>query len=320
MGRAEARRQGRCPATRFLSGAAFRVAPLFLSVAFIAGAQTPEPPDKNFQISVDLNLVVLPVTVRDRNGGFASGLTKDNFDVYEDGAKQSIRLFQHEDIPVTAGIVVDHSGSMTAKMPDVVAAAEKFAALSNPQDQMFVVNFNEQTTLGLPSDVPFTHFATLLRDAIEDAPTAGETALYDALDLALDRLNAGKPSKKVLVVFSDGGDNASKTTLQEVLRRAARSNAIIYTIGIFSPDDPDQNAGVLKHLAKETGGEAFFPQAYKDAAEICARIAKDIRNQYTLGYISTDTNPGGYRRVKVVAHAPGRDLRVRTRAGYEAAP
>lgn len=294
-------------------GVAFRVAPLFVAISLFAQA-----PDSSFQISVDLNLVVLPVTVRDRHGGFANGLTQDNFEIYEDGAKQSIRLFRHEDIPVTAGIVVDHSGSMTAKMRDVVAAAEDFAKSSNPEDQMFVVNFNERPSLGLPSGVAFTHFPTVLRVGIEDAPEAGQTALYDALDLALDRLRAGKPDKKVLIVFSDGGDNASKTTLSDVLQKAARSNAIVYTLGIFAPQDPDQNTRVLKRLARESGGEAFFPAEYNDAAKICVGIANDIRHQYTLGYISTNGS-GGHRNIKVVAHGAGKDLRVRTRAGYEAA-
>jgi VWFA-related protein len=274
--------------------------------------------DSSFQISVDLNLVVLPVTVRDHKHGFASDLSKENFEVYEDGVKQSIRLFRHEDIPVTAGIVVDHSGSMTAKIADVVAAAEKFAALSNPEDQMFVVNFNEHATLGLPPDVPFTDFATVMRAAIEAAPAAGQTALYDAMSLAIDRLREGKPDKKVLVVFSDGGDNASKADMKDVLEKAARSNAIIYTLGIFAKEDPDQNTRVLKRLAKESGGEAFFPKQYKDAIEICGEIAKEIRHQYTLGYISTNTKSGGHRDVKVVARSPGRDLKVRTRPGYEA--
>jgi VWFA-related protein len=260
------------------------------------------------------------VTVRDRKGAFAGDLSKENFEVYEDGVKQSIRLFRHEDIPVTAGIVVDHSGSMTGKIADVVAAAEKFADLSNPQDQMFVVNFNEQASLGLPPNVPFTHFATLLREAIENAPAAGQTALYDALNLAIERLHDGKPDKKVLVVFSDGGDNASQINLHDVLEKAARSNAIVYTLGIFAKDDPDQNTGVLKRLAKESGGEAFFPEHYQDAAEICAEIAKEIRHQYTLGYISTSTKSGGRRKLRVEAHAPGKDLKVRTRSGYEAAP
>src|SRR6185312_8339095 len=160
-------------------GAAVKVAPLLICTTLFGQ-------DSSFQISVDVNFVVMPVTVRDHKGGFASDLTKENFEIYEDGVRQSIRLFRHEDIPVTVGIVVDHSGSMTAKMADVVAAAEEFAKSSNPQDEMFVVNFNEQASLGLPSNVAFTHFATLLRDAIEDAPATGETALYDALDLAMD--------------------------------------------------------------------------------------------------------------------------------------
>jgi VWFA-related protein len=227
-------------------------------------------------------------------------------------------LFRHEDTPVTAGIVVDHSGSMTAKMADVVAAAEEFAKSSNPQDQMFVVNFNERATLGLPSNVAFTHFATLLTEAIEDTPMTGQTALYDALNLALGRLREGKPDKKVLVVFSDGGDNASRATLADVLQKAALSNVIVYTLGIFAKEDPDQNTRVLKRLAKESGGEAFFPEQYADAARICGGIAKDIRHQYTLGYISANTKSGGQRNVKVVAHANGKDLKVRTRAGYEA--
>ncbi|HVV47326.1 MAG TPA: VWA domain-containing protein [Bryobacteraceae bacterium] len=308
-------------------GAAFRLAPLFAFVVFpgvVATAQTseqtPEKQDSSFQISVDLNLVVLPVTVRDRKGAFAGDLTKENFAVYEDGVKQSIRLFRHEDIPVTAGIVVDHSGSMTGKIADVVAAAEKFADLSNPRDQMFVVNFNERASLGLPPNVRFTHFATLLREAIENAPAAGQTALYDALGLAIERLHDGKPDKKVLVVFSDGGDNASQMKLHDVLDKAAQSNAIVYTLGIFAKDDPDQNTGVLKRLAKESGGQAFFPEHYRDAAEICAEIAKEIRHQYMLGYVSSSTKSGGHRKLKVEAHAPGKDLTVRTRSGYEAAP
>ena len=295
-------------------GAALNVAPLFVAASLFG-----QTPDSSFQISVDLNLVVLPVAVRDHNGGFANDLTKDNFEIYEDGVKQSIRLFRHEDIPITAGIVVDHSGSMVAKMPDVVSAAEEFAKSSNPQDQMFVVNFNEHASLGLPANVAFTHFATLLRDAIENAPAAGQTALYDALDLAIGRLGEGKPEKKVLIVFSDGGDNASKATMNDVLQKAARSNAIVYTLGIFTKEDPDQNTRVLKRLAKESGGEAFFPNQYSDAAKICVGIARDIRHQYTLGYISTNTKSAGHRNIRVVAHAPGKDLRVRTRAGYEAA-
>lgn len=295
----------------------FRIALLLLTAQFLPPPY--EAPDPSSKISVDLNLVVLPVTVRDRKGGFASDLAKDNFEIYEDGAKQSIRLFRHEDIPVTVGVVVDHSGSMTKKMGDVVAAAENFARLSNPEDEMFVVNFNERVSLGLPSDAPFTHSPNEMQKAIENAPVAGQTALYDALDVAMDRLKAGTADKKVLVVISDGGDNASSHTMPEILRKAGESNAIVYTLGIFDPTDPDQNIGVLKKLAKENGGEAFFPARYNEAVNICGEIARDIRHQYTLGYISTNTKPAGHRSVRVTAKAPGRDLAIRTRTGYEAA-
>ena len=269
-----------------------------------------------FQISVDLNLVILPVTVRDKKGGFATDLTQQNFEVFEDGVRQSIRLFRHEDIPVTVGLVVDHSGSMQNKMSDVLTAAQVFVGLSNPDDQMFVVNFNEHVTIGLPSAIPFTTRVADIEAAVFNAPVAGETALYDALGVALDRLKAGNREKKVLVVISDGGDNASALKLPQILQRAEASRAIVYTIGIFDQNDPDQNAGVLRRLAKETGGEAFFPAASGEAVAICKEIARDIRHQYTLGYVSNNPQVGGMRRVRVVAKAAGKDLVVRTRPGY----
>ncbi len=269
-----------------------------------------------FRISVNLNLVVLPVTVRDKKGGFASDLRQENFRIYEDGVLQSIRVFQHEDIPVTAGLVIDHSGSMVHKMEDVIAGANAFVQLSNTEDQLFVVNFNEHVTLGLPASVPFTNRADQLEAAILAAPASGQTALYDAIDLALDRLQAGSRDKKVLLVISDGGDNASTQTLPKLLRKAALLNTIIYTIGIFEADDPDENPEVLRRLAKETGGEAFFPPQFSEAVSNCQDIAKDIRHQYAVGYVSGSTRAGGQRSVRVTARAAGKDLVVRTRTGY----
>jgi len=274
--------------------------------------ETPDP----FKISVNLNLVVLPVTVRDRKGGFATDLSQENFEVFEDGVRQSIRLFRHEDIPVTVGLVVDHSGSMHNKISDVLTAAQVFVGTSNPEDQMFVVNFNERVTLGLPPAIPFTDRVGEIESAVFNAPVTGETALYDALGVALDRLKTGNREKKVLVVISDGGDNASLATLPQILKKAEESSAIMYTIGIFDQDDPDQNAGVLRRLAKETGGEAFFPAQFGEAVAICKDIARDIRHQYTLGYVSGNTKSGGQRTVRVVAKSPGKDLMVRTRPGY----
>lgn len=293
---------------------------LFVALAGGTLAQSTAPADDRaqqpFQISVNLDLVVLQATVRDRKGGFASDLREPDFQVYEDGVRQTIRLFRHEDIPVTVGLVVDHSGSMKKKIPEVVAAARTFVRSSNPEDQMFVVNFNEKVSLGLPVAIPFSNRADELEAAIGETPATGETALYDAVSVALDRLKSGDREKKVLIVISDGGDNASLLNLPGVLKMAGESNAVIYTIGIFEPNDPDKNPGVLRKLALATGGEAFFPGQLDEVVAICANIASDIRHQYAIGYVSANTAKAAYRSVRVVARSAGKDLVVRTRAGY----
>jgi Ca-activated chloride channel family protein len=271
---------------------------IFLVCAGGAGAQARSPTD-------------------DRQGGFVSTLREQDFQVYEDGVRQSIRLFRHEDIPVTVGLVVDHSGSMKNKLPEVIAAARTFVRSSNPEDQMFVVNFNEKVSLGLPASIPFSKRADELEAALGKTPAVCETALYDAVSAALGRLEYGDGDRKVLIVISDGGDNASRLNLPDVLKRAGESNAVIYAIGIFDPDDPDKNPDVLRRLALTTGGEAFFPEELKEVVAICEGIAGDIRHQYTLGYVSGDTaKAAGYRAVRVVARSAGKGLIVQTRTGY----
>jgi len=280
------------------------------------GVALPQEP-RPFQVSVSVDLVVLNATVRDRKGNAVTGLHEEDFDVYEDGVKQSLRLFRHEDIPVTVGLVVDHSGSMRQKLPHVIAAARTFVQSSSPADQMFVVNFNEKVTLGLPAAIPFTNRPEDLARAISDTPAAGMTALYDAIFIAQERLVKGSRDKKVLMVISDGGDNASAHTVAEILKAGERSGTLVYTIGIFEPDDPDKNPVVLKRLALESGGEAFFPAEFGDVVAVCERIARDIRSQYTLGYVSNTASHAGYRTVRVVARGTGnRQLLVRTRSGY----
>ena len=228
------------------------------------------------------------------------------------------RLFQHEDIPVIAGLLVDHSGSMRPKIAEVIAGARAFVRSSNPEDRMFVVNFNEGVSLGLPDAIGFTANADALERAIWQAPAVGESALYDAIVTALGRFEEASRAKKVLVVISDGADNASAHSLAQVLQMAERSSAIIYTVGLFAPDDRDANPKVLSRLAQATGGEAFFPGQFSEVAKICERIARDIRNQYTIGYVSTNAKRDGiYRAVRVDAQAPGHGrLWVRTRPGY----
>jgi Ca-activated chloride channel homolog len=271
-----------------------------------------------FHISVDVPLVVLHATVTDRLGGFASDLGEQDFEVYENSVPQQIRLFRNEDIPVTVGLVVDHSTTMQPKLAEVVAAARTFVRSSNREDEMFVVNFNETVSLGLPGTIRFTDRAAELESAIAAGSAGGETALYDAIGKALEQLRAGSRDKKVLIVVSDGGDNASKLTLVQLMKLAGQSSAVIYTIGIFDQDDPDQNPGVLRRLARATGGEAFLPNKLGEVVAICERIARDIRHQYTIAYVPANpARDGAYRAIRVLARAKGHDrLSVRTRTGY----
>jgi Ca-activated chloride channel homolog len=270
------------------------------------------------QISVDVNLVVLNPVVRDRKGQFASDLREGDFQVYEDGVRQDIQLFRHEDIPVTVGLVVDHSGSMKSKLGDVITAARTFVQSSRPDDQMFVVNFNEKVTLALADATQSGNRSEALARAIAGTPATGKTALYDATVEAFRQLRAGGPEKKVLIVISDGGDNVSSHTLAEVLKTAEESNVLIYTIGIFDDEDDDKNPRVLTRLARATGGEAFFPRQHDEVEAICQSIARDIRNQYTIGYASHNAaRTGAWRSIRLTASATGHDkLEVRTRSGY----
>jgi VWFA-related protein len=295
---------------------------LLIVLAGYAGPQAPPAAhgsnSGSFQISVDVALVVLHATVSDRQGGFVSDLDERNFVVYEDGVPQRIQLFRNEDIPVTVGLVVDHSTTMLPKLAEVAAAARTFVRSSNPADEMFVVNFNEHVFQGLPGAFRFTNSTVELENAIMSGPTEGQTALYDAIAKALEDLRAGSRDKKVLIVVSDGGDNASAHKLAQLLDLAEQSSAVIYTVGLFEQDDPDRNPRVLKRLAKATGGEAFFPGQPSEVVSICEGIARDIRHQYTIGYVPTDlTREGAHHAIRVVAGAKGRDrLSVRTRTGY----
>jgi Ca-activated chloride channel family protein len=279
-------------------------------------------PADDYTIGVNVDMVVLQATALDRKGILMSGLGQNNFQIYEDGVLQAIKHFSHEDIPVTVGLVIDNSGSMKPKRHDVIAAALAFAHSSNPQDQMFVVNFNEKVSFGLPAAIPFTDQVAQLEVALSRIDADGQTALYDAVAVALKHLKRGSRDKKVLIVISDGGDNASQNKLAGIMSMARQSDAIIYTIGIFDEDDEDRNPHVLRELAKDTGGEAFLPESLKDLAPICERIAHDIRNQYTLAYVPTNRKRDGtYRVIQVKASGEGRgSLRVRTRSGYFAPP
>jgi VWFA-related protein len=272
---------------------------------------------KPYRFSTNVNLVVLNATVRDKRGWFVSDLAQSDFQVYEDGVAQAIRLFRHEDIPVTVGLVVDHSGSMWPKLAEVIAASRTFVESSRPDDDMFVVNFNERVTVELAGKNHSNRPDQLAR-ALSSRPTIGKTALYDAVFEGLQQLHNGAREKRVLIVISDGGDNASRSTLAGVLRAVEQSNVLVYAIGVFDEDDPDRNANVLRRLARVTGGEAFFPKQLNEVVSICDHIARDIRNQYTVGYVSSKVErPGVYRPIRVIVRAAGQGkLVVRTKSGY----
>jgi VWFA-related protein len=297
---------------------------LILPLNVARADKPPEPqsgPGGNYTFQVNVDQVVLHATVLNRRGAPVSGLGKDNFQIYEDGVLQETRYFSHDDVPVEVGLIIDNSGSMRPKRPEVIAAALAFARSSNAQDQIFVVHFNEKVSFGLPEGIPFTDKVPELEVALSGISADGETALYDAVAAGLDHLKQGNRDKKVLIVISDGADNASKHTKAQILAMAGQSDAVLYTIGLRDESDPDQHFGVLKELAKAAGGEAFQPQTLEDVVPICERIAQDIRSQYTLAYLPTNRKQdGSYRAVQVKANAPERGrMSVRTRTGYFAA-
>jgi VWFA-related protein len=196
-----------------------------------------------------------------------------------------------------------------------------FVGSSNQADQMFVVNFNEHVSMGLPAALPFTNNAAQLEKALSRNAISGMTALYDAIATGLEQLQRGKWDKKVLIVVSDGGDNASKRNLAQVLSTVNQSNAVIYTMGIFDETDEDRNPRVLKQLSRASGGEAFFPKTLQEILPICEQIAHEIRSQYTITFVPTNRKQDGtYRTIDVKAHEPSRGTRlsVVTRAGFSA--
>lgn len=271
--------------------------------------------------SASSDLVVLHVTVRDRKGAYVTDLTRDAFNVIEDGQAQSVRLFTDSDTPATIGVLIDSSGSMYQYRALTIDGATAFAKSSHPQDEIFALAFNEYVTPVLPRVAPFTNDSAVLRAALSrNVNSRGRTALYDAISRGVDYLSGGSRERKVLVLLSDGGDNASKTTKDEAVQKAQASNAVIYTIALIEPGARDANPGLLKELAAASGGDTFRSKDSGDIKDAFDKIARDIRHTYTIGY--TSTNPardGAFRRLRVVVTAPpGRPLVVRSRTGYRA--
>ena len=262
-------------------------------------------------------LVVLPVSVTDPSGNFISGLSSQSFRVYENGRLQGITAFQDGDTPVTVGLIVDHSRSMGPKLREVAEAVSVLARSSNPQDEMFVVDFNDDVSVELLDGKPFTDDPDELAKAVSSVRARGRTALYDAVAEGLLHLQLGRWDKKALIIVSDGGDNASQQKYSHILALAQQSQVVIYSLGLADGDE-EENPDVLRRLSKATGGIAFFPKSLPDVTDISRRVARDLREQYTLGFVPpTADSANSFRQLTVKVSAPGRGkLRVRTRPGY----
>jgi Ca-activated chloride channel family protein len=285
--------------------------------AMVAAPSAQEPVKPDF--STQSELVVLHVAVKDRKGGYVGGLGQDSFRVIEDKRPQTISFFNSQDAPVTVGLVIDASGSMAPNRDMVIAASMAFSKAMNPQDEFFVMGFNEEIHTPLPPDKPFTSYEPTLRVALVQAIKArGQTAIYNAINAGLDYVQKGGFERQVLIVLSDGGDNASAVTRAQVLANAQASNAVIYSIALVDPMDSEADPGFLKQLSESTGGVAFRPKNAAAVQDILQQVARDIRNMYTLGYVPSEqadaARPEALRRVAVDVRLPtGQKLAVRTR-------
>jgi len=279
-----------------------------------------QPPEEPQVFKAGAELVVLHVNVFNGRSDAVPNLPQSAFAVYEDGKPQDIAFFEAGDVPVTVGLVIDNSTSMLTERNLVFAGTKAFAESSHPEDQMFAIVFNEHVRLGLPSSIEFTTNRLQLVASLARFTPGGKTALYDAVIAGLDQLEKGAYQKHVLVVLSDGGDNASEHSEKEMLQRVEASSALIYTIvdpDVFTPGEG--NRGVLRRLAKLSGGLAYFPKGEREVVANFTEVAGNIRRGYSIGYAPGSTSHEHNRphRVKVTVRMPGRsDLSVRVRNGY----
>jgi len=290
-------------------------------VAGIALAQAPPPsPDDVPLYRTDTRLVLLHASVVDKSGKLLTNIPQSAFKVLEDGVEQPLRLFRREDVPVSMGIIVDNSGSMTSKRSRVAAAALEMVKQSNPDDEVFIVNFNDDTHF----DQPLTNDVKKLQAALARMEARGGTAMRDALSKSITYVKKnGKKDKKVLVVITDGNDNSSDITLDQLLRQSQNSEVLIYAIGLLNEEEAGEAKSAkkaLKALTEASGGLDYYPKSISDVQEITPRVAHEIRNQYILGYTSSNQAlDGTFRQIKVTVTGFGRPT-VRTRNGYYATP
>jgi len=283
-----------------------------------AGLASAQVPDSGAVFRSDTRLVVLHTTVVDRSGKFVTNLPRTAFKVFEDGVEQQLKIFRREDVPVAMGIVIDNSGSMREKRRKVEDAAMALVKASNPQDEVFIVNFNDEAFL----DVDFTGDIKKLEEGVARIDSRGGTAMRDAIELSSEHLKAkAKLDKKVLVVVTDGNDNTSEITLERLVQKLQQQEILVYTIGLLNEEERREARRArraLDAIATATGGLAFYPNQVDDVGKFTLQAAHDIRNQYILAYSPVKQElDGSFRQIKVAVNGPNRPA-ARTRTGYYA--
>jgi Ca-activated chloride channel family protein len=302
-----------------LSKPAAAFAVLGAACALVLSAQKPQDDETVFRS--ETRLVMLHATVVDKNGHLMTDLQQNSFQVFENGVEQKIKIFKREDVPVSMGLIVDNSGSMRDKRQKVEAAALALVKASNRDDEVFVVNFNDEPFLDSPD---FTNDIKVLEQSLAKIDSRGGTAMRDAIRVSIDheKLKA-KRDKKVLLVITDGNDNASMISQESLVKAAQQSEILIYAIGLLSEEERREARRAkrsLDTLTEATGGQSYYPKELSDVEKICHQVAHDIRNQYIIAYTPSNTAlDGTFRQVRVAANGPGRPV-VRTRTGYYATP
>jgi VWFA-related protein len=290
--------------------------------ALLASAQKTPPPSSGEEPTFrsDTRLVILPISVADKNGKLITNLTQQSFKVFENGAEQPIKLFKREDVPVSLGVIIDNSGSMRDKRQKVETASIDLVKASNPRDEVFIVNFNDEAYL----DVEMTGDMKKLEEGVARIDSRGGTALRDAVSMSVDYLkDKGKKDKKVLLVVTDGADTASTGSLEKLIDKTRQGEVLVFAIGLLNEEErreAKKAKRALDEITRESGGLAFYPKDLAEVDRIAQEVAHEIRNQYTIAYSPTIQNlDGSFRQIKVTVNAPGRPV-ARTRTGYYATP
>ena len=298
----------------------FTGAALMLAPVFVSGQTQPSPQGDSGDavFSTETRLVPLNVTVTDKSGHLVTNLAQSSFQVMENGIAQQIKIFKREDVPVSMGLIVDNSGSMREKRQGVESAALALVRDSNPQDEAFVVNFNDEAYL----DADFTSDIKEMERGLTKIDSRGGTAMRDAIRMSIDHLKQkAKRDKKVILVITDGNDNASVVSLEALVRQAQQDDILVYAIGLLTEEEKKEARKArraLDLLVESTGGQVFYPKEVSEVERIAHQVAHDIRNQYTIAYTpSNQALDGSYRQIKVLAKGPGNPV-ARTRSGYYA--